>query len=427
MEKISYKLVNETLYHEKLDNGLNVYFVEKKDFNKTFAILSTNYGALDNRFVPFDKNEMVEYPLGIAHFLEHKLFEMEGGIDASNMFSKFGASSNAFTSFNQTSYLFSTTSHIYECMNILLDFVFEPYFTDENVEKEKGIIAQEIMMYQDYPDFKGQYGVLNNLYKNNFIKNEIAGSVESISKITKEMLYSCYYTFYSPNNMELFVIGNFDKDEMLKTIKENQEKKSFKPFKPIKKEYVDDDFKAVKDFESLKMDVSMPKLYMGYRFKHKKNNYQLEDLKLNLLLTILTGDSSELREKLMNKNLINDTFGYYSDLNSSSSYVIFSSDTSNVDELEKELKQFVDNISDIEISYEDFNRSRNAFIGRFINMINSLESTAMNFSSFSFENNNLYDLVEYLKNLTLDDLNSVKNLFKEYVYTKFEIFPNEEE
>lgn len=227
MEKIVYEQLKETLYYEKLPNGLDVYVLPKQGFNKTFATFTTKYGSVDNTFVPLGKEEMIRVPDGIAHFLEHKLFEKEDH-DAFQLFSKQGASANAFTSFTRTAYLFSGTSNVEQNLNTLLNFVQEPYFSEKTVEKEKGIIGQEIQMYQDNPDWRLYFGLIDSLFVKHPIKIDIAGTIESISKITKDLLYECYETFYHPSNMLLFVVGAIDPEKTMDLVRENQAKKDYK-------------------------------------------------------------------------------------------------------------------------------------------------------------------------------------------------------
>lgn len=203
MNKTYFKQLEETLYHEQLSNGLNVYILPKKGFSKTFVTFTTNYGSIDREFIPLGKEEPVIVPDGIAHFLEHKMFEKEDG-DVFSKFSENGASANAFTSSTRTAYLFSSTDKVLDNTKILLDFVQQPYFTKETVDKEKGIIAQEITMYDDLPDWRLYFGAIENMYKAHPVKIDIAGTVESIGEITAEHLYECYNTFYHPSNMVLF-------------------------------------------------------------------------------------------------------------------------------------------------------------------------------------------------------------------------------
>ena len=241
MEKIHFDNLQETLYKEKLANGLHVYILPKRGFSKTFVTFTTNYGSIDRTFIPRGKREEVTVPDGIAHFLEHKMFEKEDG-DVFQKFSVLGASANAFTSFTRTAYLFSATDKLYENTEVLLDFVQEPYFTEKTVDKEKGIIAQEITMYDDLPDWRLYFGTIENLYHEHPVKIDIAGTVESIQDITAEHLYECYETFYHPSNMVLFVVGAVDPEEMMDFIKKNQDAKTFKePAEIIRKFPVEKD------------------------------------------------------------------------------------------------------------------------------------------------------------------------------------------
>ena len=227
MKRINIKELKLDLYTEKLDNGLEIYIIPKK-CNNIYTTFSTKYGSNQDEFVPINSKKMKKYPLGIAHFLEHKMFEQEDGTDPFEYYSERGADANANTSNYKTTYLFSGPEFFDENINYLIDYVQSPYFTDENVEKEKGIIIQEIKMYQDDP-----YSVLfeKSVY-NSFIKHPIKipviGTIESVKKITKKDLYECYNTFYNPGNMFIVVTGNIDPKQTIELIKENQSKKEFK-------------------------------------------------------------------------------------------------------------------------------------------------------------------------------------------------------
>ena len=227
MEKIYYQTLKETLFHEKLENGLEVYLLPKIGFEKTYGLFSTRFGSIDTTFVPLGQKEMIKVEDGIAHFLEHKMFDMKNG-DAADEFAKLGASSNAFTSSSRTAYLFSTTTNENDCVELLLDFVQSLNITDESVEKEKGIICQEIKMYDDDPDWRVYFGSIQNLYNLHPVAIDIAGSVETVNNTTKEMLETCYNTFYHPSNMMLFIVGNIDANKAISIIRSNQAKKDFK-------------------------------------------------------------------------------------------------------------------------------------------------------------------------------------------------------
>lgn len=241
MRPIIYEKLEETIYHEKLVNGLEVYILPKKGFHKTVATFTTKYGSVDNK--PLGKDGSTPFPDGLAHFLEHKMFDCEK-FDVFHTFAKQGAFVNAFTSFTRTAYTLSATSNINENLITLLDFVQEPYFTDETVEKEKGIIEQEIKMYNDNPDWCARFGILENLYKSHPVKMDLTGTISSINQITKEDLYSCHNTFYHPSNMLFFVIGPVAPEEVIRLIRNNQEQKKFPEPEEIQRIFPEKDVKV---------------------------------------------------------------------------------------------------------------------------------------------------------------------------------------
>jgi predicted Zn-dependent peptidase len=246
-----------------MDNGLHVYVLPKPGFQKTYATFATKYGSVDNHF-RVEGQQSVKVPDGIAHFLEHKMFEEpEGDIFAT--FSSNGASANAFTSFDQTVYLFSATERIQENLTTLVNFVQHPYFTDENVEKEKGIIGQEINMYEDNPDWRSYFGLIEALYKVHPVHIDIAGTIQSISTITKETLYSCYEAFYHPSNMILFVVGGVDPAEVIELVRNNQAKKDYKPQGEIERIFDDEPTTVAEPRHEVKLAVSLPKLLFGFK------------------------------------------------------------------------------------------------------------------------------------------------------------------
>ena len=227
MKKTNLKHLNLDLYEEKLDNGLTIYVIPKQNFNNIYVTFSTKFGSNEIEFIPNNKKEYVKVPLGIAHFLEHKLFEQKDNIDPFTFYNERGSDCNANTNQYKTTYLFSGPNFFSENLNYLLDYVQEPYFTDENVEKEKGIIEQEIKMYLDDPDTVIYEKTLENCFSNHPMKNSIIGTIKSVRSITKEELYTCYNTFYHPSNMFIVVTGNVDPIETIKIIKKNQSKKKF--------------------------------------------------------------------------------------------------------------------------------------------------------------------------------------------------------
>ena len=234
MKIIKLNNIDEEIYYEKLSNGLEVYLYNKEDATNNYVTFTTKFGSVHTEFVPISEEEMIKVPLGVAHFLEHKVFVQKDEPQPEEFFAKSGALCNAYTTFKNTTYLFSGPDKLNENINFLLDYVQEPYFTNENVESEKGIITQEINMCDDDPTDVLYEHIRKNTFHTNPFKDSIIGTTSDINKITPETLFTCYNTFYHPENMFLVVTGNFDKEEVLKVIRDNQEKKEFKPLKEIK-------------------------------------------------------------------------------------------------------------------------------------------------------------------------------------------------
>ena len=417
MEIINNETLLEKLYFEEMNNGLKVYLLPKPDFSKTYGLFSTKFGSIDTTFVPLDEKEMIKVPDGIAHFLEHKMFEMKDG-DASDKFAALGANTNAFTSSTRTAYLFNTTSHEKECVELLLDFVQDIYLTNQTVEKEKGIINQEIGMYDDDPDWRCYFGSIQNLYQEHPVKIDIAGTVETVSQIDKETLEKCYHTFYHPSNMMLFVVGQFDVEEMMGIIRNNQQKKNFIKESVIQRKVVKEPNDVAKKNEVLKMDVLMPKVIVSMKINDILDN-PLERLKrelsMNLLLDLLFAKSSPLYEEWMNEGLINDSFSANFTQERDYCFLQIGGDTFVPQKLKDKIMDLIDNIQQIKISETDFLRVKKKNIGILISVFNSPESIANLFSRYYFEGHMIFDLIDTLSQLTIEDIYQLYPLFqKEY-------------
>ena len=312
MKKSKLEKLDLDLYEETLDNGLKVYIVPKENVNGIYATFSTKFGSIESEFIPNGDKKMVKVPLGVAHFLEHKMFEQKDNIDPFTFYSERGCDANANTSNYKTTYLFSGANSFAENINYLLDYVQDPYFTDENVEKEKGIIEQEIMMYEDDPFFKIYDGIIYNSFIKHPIKYPIAGTVKEVNSITKEDLYTCYNTFYHPANMFLVITGNVDPKETIQIIKINQEKKKFDSFKPIEIKQYDEPNKVEKKKEITTMDIEISKLGIGYKIDCTKMDLKIVDVKtyISLLFDLKLGITSKLNEELKKLNLITHDIDY---------------------------------------------------------------------------------------------------------------------
>lgn len=339
MEKIKFDQLQEEILHETMANGLEVYVIPKKGFNKSFATFTTKYGSIDNHFVPLDKDDYTKVPDGIAHFLEHKLFEKEDG-DVFQQFSKQGASANAFTSFTRTAYLFSSTSEFELNLKTLIDFVQDPYFSEKTVEKEKGIIGQEINMYDDNPDWRLYFGTIQNMYHTHPVKIDIAGTIDSIAGITKDMLYECYHTFYHPSNMLLFIVGEVNGEEIMDRIRSNQETKDYQPQPEVKRQFADEPSEVAVKKSQLKMNVQTPKVMLGIKARHvnlQGKELLKTELSANILLEMLFGKSSPIHEDLYSTGLIDQSFSYDYTQEQGFGFALLGGDTLHPDELSEKL------------------------------------------------------------------------------------------
>ncbi|MGG5252884.1 EF-P 5-aminopentanol modification-associated protein YfmH [Neobacillus sp. SM06] len=407
MEKIVFDQLQEELFYEKLANGLNVYILPKKGFNKTYATFTTKYGSVDNHFVPLGKEEFTKVPDGIAHFLEHKLFEKEDG-DVFQQFSRQGASANAFTSFTRTAYLFSSTSNVEKNLETLIDFVQDPYFSEKTVEKEKGIIGQEITMYDDNPDWRLYFGLIQNLYKNHPVKIDIAGTVESISHITKDLLYECYNTFYHPSNMLLFVVGPVDPEAIMNQVRENQSKKDYKDMPEIKRQFEEEPSEAAEKKQVLEMNVQTAKCLVGIKALHVDQSgaeMLSNELTMNVLLDLLFGKSSENYNQLYNEGLIDESFAFDYTLEQGFGFAMVGGDTSDPDRLAEALEKMLKSVKNGSLfSNEQLDRAKKKKIGAFLRAINSPEYIANQFTRYAFNDMNLFDVVPTLEKMTLTDV-----------------------
>lgn len=406
MEKLYFETLKETLYHETMDNGLEVYLLPKPGFEKTYGLFTTKFGAIDTTFVPIDQDQMIKVEDGIAHFLEHKMFDMNGS-DASDEFAKLGASTNAFTSSSRTAYLFSTTTNEYPCIELLLDFVQKLEITPESVEKEKGIIGQEIKMYDDDPDWRVYFGSIQNLYNNHPVAIDIAGTVETVNNTSKEMLELCYNTFYHPSNMMLFVVGNIDADKTISVIKENQAKKDFKPAKQIVCQKNIESCNIKTKEEILTMDVEMNKIIVSIKINEILNDPKLKirrELAINLLFDLLFSKSAKLYNEWLNKGIINDSFSANFTQERDYAFIQIGCDCDDYETLKEHLYDLFKNFNNIEISKNDFERIKKKNIGLFINLFNGPESIANLFSRYYFEGTNALNLVDEIAKITIDDI-----------------------
>jgi len=407
MKKINIEKVKLDLYTETLDNGLEIYIIPKNNCNNIYATFSTKYGSNQDEFVPINSKKMKKFPLGIAHFLEHKMFEQIDGTDPFEFYSERGADANANTSNYKTTYLFSGPEFFKENINYLIDYVQSPYFTDQNVEKEKGIIIQEIKMYQDDPYTVLYEQAIYNSFIKHPIKIPVIGTIESIKKITKDDLYECYNTFYNPSNMFVVVTGNVDPLEVIEIIKENQKEKEFKKSDKIKLKKYDEPDNVEKEREIIKMDITTPKLALNYKINYEKLGLNLRDALsyLSIIFDINIGTTSLINEKLRNENIITSNIEFTFLYTDKHILVTVIGETDNIEALSSKLEHQVNNL---EITEEEFKRKKNNIASSYIFMsdnIFSMNEKVMN-NIIKYNKVNIDD-VTYTKELDFDKANSI--------------------
>ncbi|MCG3649108.1 insulinase family protein [Clostridioides difficile] len=417
MEKIVNDILKEEVYYEKLQNGLDVYFMPKRGFMKKYAILATNYGSNDLEFVPIGEDKKIRVNEGIAHFLEHKMFEQPDGGDAFDKFSKLGVNANAFTNFTMTAYLFSATENFYESLEHLIDYVQTPYFTDENVEKEKGIIAQEIKMYNDDPDWNVYFNCLKAMYVNYPARIDIAGTVDSIYKITKEELYKCYNTFYNPGNMALFVVGDLDVEKVIDVTKKSNNYKVDKLSKSIERFYPEEP-EGVKEKEVIeKFHISMPMFNIGFKDSNvglKGKELLRKEIVTDILVGMLFKKGSKLYEDLYMQGLINENFGAGFSSQVDYAFSIIAGDSKEPKKVKEIILDYIEKSKKEGLSKEEFERTKKKKIGSFIKCFDSINFIGNSFISYVFKDINLLEYLDVIKDITFEEVEErLKEHFKE--------------
>ena len=400
------ELTGETLYYDKLDCGLEVFIMPRKDYSASYAIFGTKYGSVDSVFVVPGEDEPTYVPDGIAHYLEHKMFDMPDGSNIFDKFSRLGANANAFTSFNMTAYLFSAADFVEENLEILMDYVQTPYFTEESVQKEQGIIGQEIGMYDDSPTWRVFFNFLGCLYKDHPVKKDVAGTVESISHITADYLYKCYNTFYNLSNMTIFVTGDFDPEKIGEVIEKNV--KNNKPFEEeIKKIYPDEPQNIVKDYAEQKLSVAMPMFMFG--FKDNDTGYSgdlllKKYLEMNILQRMLFGKSTKLYKELYEEGLINDSFSVDFTMQPDYAYSEFGGEAKEPEKVYKRVLEEIERVKQEGLSEDDYNRAKKVLWGEYIRTYNDVEEFAHAFLSMHMMGIDLLNYEEVYKKITFQDV-----------------------
>ena len=425
LEKINYSAVGETVYQTVLANGLRVFLLPKNDFNETYGIISTNFGSVDTGIVSRETKQVTHYPAGIAHFLEHKLFEGPQGKDLLLEFTKLGAESNAFTSFTRTSYLFSATDNISENLQLLQELVHRADFTKESILREQDIIGQEIEMYQDNPDYRLFFGALGNLYPQTPLAEDIAGTKESISEITVENLKENFSNFYHPSNMTLFVIGNFDLEQIAAEIAEQQEKLVFAgSSEPIEKIPVS--LHPVVSTDTYRMEVASPKLAVGIRgtdFVDKSELYRYK-ITLKLLFAMMFGWTSKRFQSLYESGKMDNSLTLEVEVEKDFHFVMLTMDTQEPVGLSHQFRSAIKNFDkDPDVTEEHLDTIKSEMFGDFLHGLNSLEYIATQYEPH-LAGENLFDLPKILQDISLNDVIKLGHRFIDQCdMTDFTIFP----
>lgn len=411
MNKIPLNKLDLNLYHEVLSNGLNVYMIPNNKISNVYATYTTAYGSYDSEFIPIGGNEYIKVPDGIAHFLEHKMFEQEDGVDPFTFFSKNGADVNAYTSFFGTTYLFSGTDKFIENLKYMLNYVESPYFTDDNVEKEKDIILQELKMHKDNPYRAGEIKIIENSFVINPIRIPVIGTEQSIKSITKEDLYTCYSTFYNPSNMILVITGNFNPNETIKEIKNVEDKRKVETSDKIISKQYDEPDNVFKENDILNLSVGTPKVFIGIKI-NIENLLKVYDKSillryLNIYMNIKFGDVSQIQEDLVNKDIINTDIGIdkiYTDKHIL--YMIYA-DTNKEDEF---ISYILEALKDRNIDELDFIRKKKNYLASNISIsdnIYSLNEKIVN--EYLLNKNIITDCYEIYNKLNYEELNKIIN------------------
>ncbi len=412
IKEVRNELLNERFYDIDHPSGLKILVMPKENYSSSYAIFATKYGSIDT-MIQMNDGAFKEIPEGTAHFLEHKLFESED-LDAFERFAKTGASANAYTSFERTGYLFSCSANFKKNLEILLDFVQNPYFTQATVEKEQGIIGQEIDMYKDVPDWEVMFNCLRTMYHNLPIRIDIAGTHESIAQITAETLYGCYDNFYNLHNMVLAVAGNVSVDEVVEV--------ADKVLKPVEgrmaqRKLIDEPHEVIDSYVEEKLSVATPQFMFGF-----KENWDTperttkEEITMEILLDMISGQSSELYKRLFDGKLINNSFGYEYFTGFGYSCVLFAGESSNPKRVAQEIVAEIKKFRETGFEKSAFDRTKKKLYGRMIMGMNDVDGIANNMVVSYFAGEDIFADFEIYKTVTLDDVNELfaKTLDEKY-------------
>lgn len=396
-----YERIGEQVYFDRLANGLQIFVIKKPDFNKSMAFFATKYGGADRRF--YISSEIQDTPAGVAHFLEHKMFDMEDG-DALTKFTKNGASANAFTSGDMTAYHFECTDNFYENLDLMLRFVSTPFFTEKSVAKEQGIIGQEIRMTEDSPDFVLYYNFLKCLYKDNPVRDSVAGTVESIAEISADTLYKCHEVFYHPSNMVLCAVGDVDPEKIAEMAEAILPKTAgVAPERDYgAREVKTPDTKGI----VAEMEVGLPMFIIGAKVMPEKRGEAVlkQGIIAELALEYLSGTSSPLYARLYADGTINGEFSPEFEAVAGAAFTMIGGESKNPEKVKTELKKEIQRVLAEGIDEDLFRRLKKAEIGAELRGLNSFDNLCYNMARGSFFGYDAMQTVDMTISVTSDDI-----------------------
>lgn len=405
MKVFENNLINEKVYKQTLENGLDIYLLPRKNISKKVIMWGTKFGAVDNDFSV--NGERVTVPDGIAHYLEHKMFEQRSGINALDTLTSFGVEANAFTGSTETVYLYECTNNFYEALEEFMDYVQNPYFTDENVEKERGIIEQEIMMYDDYPDSKIHYNLMKCLYHNNAIKIPVAGTVKTIADIDKDKLYKIYNTFYVPENMRMVISGDFEPDEIFEIINKYIIMK--KNNNNVVRNYPSEPDSIVQEKIVEQMEVSIPSFLVGYKLEKSDEDLK-KSVAIDILNEILFGKSSKFFADLYEQNLLYEPVEMSMDYDRNYAMALIEGESKNPEKTIEQIKNNIEYYKNNGIKDDIFQRIKKDIYGKYLKEYNDLGTITQRIILNAIKDEKPFEMID---NLQAIDIQYVENILNE--------------
>ncbi len=425
ISSVQYPAIEGKYYRISHPSGITIYYYPTPGKSKSAAMIATKFGSINREFKKYQSNEWIKVPDGIAHFLEHKLFEGPQG-NAFDFYAQTGAKANAYTSNDRTAYYFVTADNFYDSLEILLQFVKHPYFTKDNVEKEKGIIGQEIRMYDDEPSWQGYISLVQSLYVNNPVRIDIAGTVETVSEITAEMLYDCYNVFYNNANLTLCIAGDLDIDKILAVC---DKQLPIEESDSICEHFPKEPDRIHSSFVSKAMDVSKPQFFAGIKDRladSSAKDMAKREQAVKILQTILFGESSAFYKKLYQSGVINSEFSADYESGVGYGFALFAGESDHPQIVLDTIRDLCNSFDEKMISSDDFLRVRNALYGDMVRSMDNAESIVNNFVGQRLTDNDIFSSFRALNDITVEDVILVgKQLLNEEFLAMSVIYPKE--